>query len=80
MRFGLDVAQQRMSWDELVSRIRFGTTTPFTSEQLAALYTNHDGFVSAWNQATKDALSAGFLVREDAQHLRVVGAQSDILK
>ena len=24
MRFGIDVAQQRMEWDELVGRTRFG--------------------------------------------------------
>src|SRR5947199_2356471 len=29
MRFGLDVAQQRMSWDELVSRIRFAEELGF---------------------------------------------------
>jgi len=58
----------------------FGTTVPFTPEQLASLYGDHGGFVSAWNQATQDALQAGFLVGEDAQHLRIVGAQSDISK
>src|SRR5947207_3493732 len=29
MRFGLDVAQQRMSWDELVSRVRFAEDLGF---------------------------------------------------
>src|SRR2546430_10805555 len=29
MRFGLDVAQQRMSWDELVSRVRFAEELGF---------------------------------------------------
>ncbi len=29
MRFGLDVAQQRMSWDEVVSRVRFAEDLGF---------------------------------------------------
>jgi F420-dependent oxidoreductase-like protein len=29
MRFGIDVAQQRVSWDELVSRVRFGEDLGF---------------------------------------------------
>lgn len=56
----------------------FGTTAPFTHDQLVSLYRNHGGFVSSWNQATQDAVKAGFVVREDAQHIRVVGAQSGI--
>ena len=59
--------------------VLFGTTTPFTPEQLAALYGSHDGFVSKWNRATQDAVKAGFVVKEDGQDLRVVAAQSDIL-
>ena len=58
----------------------FGTTVPFTPEQLEALYGSHEGFVAAWNQATGSAARAGFLVSDDARHLRVVGAQSDILQ
>ena len=58
----------------------FGTTVPFGTEQLEALYGSHGGFVAAWNRATGSAVRAGFLVRDDARHLRVVGAQSDILR
>src|SRR3981081_438402 len=29
MRFGIDVAQQRMPWDELVSRVKFGEALGF---------------------------------------------------
>src|ERR1700682_3761730 len=29
MRFGIDVAQQRMPWDEVVSRVQFGETLGF---------------------------------------------------
>ena len=58
--------------------VLFGTTTPFTTAQLEALYRNHGGFVSRWNQATQYALQGGFIVAEDAQHLRRVAAQSDV--
>ena len=56
----------------------FGTTTPFTPQQLTALYRNHGGFVSAWNQVTQSAVQAGYLVREDADLLRPVAAQSSV--
>jgi Alpha/beta hydrolase domain len=56
----------------------FGTTTPFTPEQLEALYGTHGGFVSAWSRATRSAVAAGFLLPADARHVRVVGAQSDV--
>jgi len=59
--------------------VLFGTTVPFTQEQLAQLYGSHDGFVSVWNDATQVAVMAGYVVKEDAQHLRVVAAQSEIL-
>ena len=56
----------------------FGTTKPFTPQQLDALYSSHRDFVSKWNLATNDALAKGFLVREDAQHLRQAAANSRI--
>jgi hypothetical protein len=58
----------------------FGTTVPFTSEQLEARYGAHGGFVSAWTTATKSAVHAGFVLPDDGRLLRVVGAQSGILK
>jgi Alpha/beta hydrolase domain len=58
----------------------FGTTVPFPPEQIAGLYSNHDGFVSAWNGATQDAVNAGFIVKDDAEHIRVVAAQSTVAK
>jgi hypothetical protein len=57
----------------------FGTTTPLTDEQLTALYGTHGGFARAWVHATNDAVRAGFVRREDAHDLRVVGARSDVL-
>jgi hypothetical protein len=56
----------------------FGTTVPFTQEQLTALYGNHSGFVRAWSRATLSAFAAGYLRPEDAFNLVVVGARSDI--
>ncbi len=55
----------------------YGTTVPLTAEQLTSLYRNKGGFNSAWVQATQNAVQAGFLLNEDAQHIRVVGAQSN---
>jgi Alpha/beta hydrolase domain len=57
----------------------FGTTTPFTPEKLEELYVNHDGFVSAWSKATQKAVKSGFVLKDDGQNLKVVGAQSDFL-
>jgi hypothetical protein len=58
----------------------FGSTQPLSTEQLKNLYRNHGGFVSAWNKATQDAVQAGFLLEDDAKHIRVVGAQSNLMK
>jgi hypothetical protein len=58
----------------------FGVTVPLTAAQLEQLYGSHGGFVSSWNRATRRAVGAGFVVREDGRYLQVVGAQSDILK
>jgi Alpha/beta hydrolase domain len=58
----------------------FGTTVPFTDEQLAALYGNHGRFVAAWTRATLSATLAGYLRPEDAVNLLVAGARSDILR
>jgi hypothetical protein len=56
----------------------FGTTVPFTPEQLAALYPTHKQFASKWNQATRQAVNAGFLLEPDAKELRAAVAQSEI--
>ncbi|MDH4169208.1 MAG: alpha/beta hydrolase domain-containing protein [Acidimicrobiia bacterium] len=58
----------------------FGTTVPFSADELTERYRNHGGFVSRWNRATHDALAAGFIVGEDAADLRSVAAMSDVLK
>jgi hypothetical protein len=58
----------------------FGTTSPFTPEQLQAQYRTPGGFVWAWGRATWDATAAGFLVPEDAVDMFVVGAQAGVLR
>jgi hypothetical protein len=58
----------------------FGITVPFTPEQLAALYGDHGGFVSAWVRATRAAERAGFLLPEDARQIRTAGARSEVLR
>jgi hypothetical protein len=47
----------------------FGTTTPFTAEQMQTLYPTHRAFVDAFARATNAARRAGFLVDADAKEL-----------
>jgi hypothetical protein len=56
----------------------FGTTVPFTHDQLDALYPTHGMFVSAWTKATRDAVRAGFLLRSDAASLIETAARSSV--
>jgi hypothetical protein len=56
----------------------FGTTEPFSQQQLDALYRNHGYFVVAWGKATLRAAFSGFVRPEDAINMLVVGAQADI--
>ena len=47
-----------------------GTTRIFTAEQLGALYESGDDFLQKFNDATTEALRAGFITPEDADRLR----------
>jgi hypothetical protein len=58
----------------------FGSTTPFDEDKLAKLYPNHSTYISKFNEATNDAVKAGFILNYDAQELKVKAAQSDIAK
>jgi alpha/beta hydrolase family protein len=58
----------------------FGTTVPFTNQQLSARYHSHGGFTVAWILATIESARAGFLRPVDAFNLAVVGARSDVLR
>jgi hypothetical protein len=56
----------------------FGSTVPFTDDQLRTLYPHHGDFVVAWIISTIKATLSGFVRPQDAIKLAVVGAQSDI--
>ncbi len=56
----------------------FGTTVPFSTNQLAGLYRNHGQFVSAWAQATHKERMDGFLLPADALELAHSAAVSQI--
>jgi hypothetical protein len=58
----------------------FGTTVPFTAEQLATLYPAHKTFVKQWNQAADRAVKAGYLTEADAKELKAAAERSDIGK
>jgi len=56
----------------------FGSTVPFTPEQLAALYKNKGQFVSAWGQATKNLVKQGFILKADENELTQSAVHSEI--
>ncbi len=56
----------------------FGSTAPFDDETLAALYPDHDAYVSAFNEATDRAVEAGFILPADADLMKAAAAASDI--
>jgi hypothetical protein len=58
----------------------FGSTVPYTPEQLAALYKNHGQFVSAWGGATKNLVQGGFLLKADEKELTQSAVHSQIGK
>jgi hypothetical protein len=58
----------------------FGTTVPFSSSQLAALYKNHGQFVAKWSLAAAANIRRGFLLRPDAAELVESAAKSQIGK
>ncbi len=58
--------------------VLFGTTVPFTSAQMAALYKSHDDFVAKWTDSLDRAVKAGFVLKADAQDLEAAAKDSDI--
>jgi hypothetical protein len=56
----------------------FGTTVPFTQNQLAALYATHEKFVMRWAHAAHQDVKGGFLLRADAEELIDSAASSNI--
>ena len=58
----------------------FGTTVPFTAEQIHTLYPNHSAFVTRWDQAAQKAFKGGFLRKRDVVELQNAAASSKIAK
>ena len=58
----------------------FGSTVPFTPEQLAALYKNHGQFVSAWSNDIRQLVNGGFLLPADGAELQNAAGSSEIGK
>ncbi|HEX5094667.1 MAG TPA: alpha/beta hydrolase domain-containing protein [Acidimicrobiia bacterium] len=56
----------------------FGSTTPFTAEELAALYPTHADFVNAWKASTTANVAAGFLLPADKTLLDAAAEASTI--
>jgi hypothetical protein len=56
----------------------FGTTTPFTGAELAALYPTHADFVRQWITRTTVAVTAGTIRPADAADLIEAAVRSDI--
>jgi hypothetical protein len=58
----------------------FGSTLPFDDATLAALYPDHNAYVSAFNAATDHAVQAGVILPPDAALMKAEAAASDIGK
>jgi hypothetical protein len=58
----------------------FGTTVPFTTEQLQAAQSTHEQFVTAWTEALDAAVGTGAVQTADADNLRTVVQQSSVLR
>jgi hypothetical protein len=56
----------------------FGTTTPFDSATLHALYADHEAYVAAFAAATDRAAEAGFVLPPDAELMRAAAAAADV--
>jgi hypothetical protein len=56
----------------------FGSTVPYSAEQLAALYPDHQAFVAAWKKATKQLVKEGFLLAADKRELDRAAVRSRI--
>ncbi|HUI25406.1 MAG TPA: alpha/beta hydrolase domain-containing protein, partial [Candidatus Kryptonia bacterium] len=56
----------------------FGSTVPFDAAMLAALYPDHESYVSEFNQATDRAVRAGFILAPDAALMKAAATVSDI--
>jgi hypothetical protein len=53
----------------------FGSTAPFSAAVLSSLYPSHASYLAKFNLATRGAVTAGFLLPQDAQHLEAAAAR-----
>ena len=58
--------------------ILFGSTTPFTPEEVLALYPTHGDFVNAWKASTTAQVTAGFLLPADKTLLDAAAEASTV--
>ena len=56
----------------------FGTTTPFDTAKLAALYPTHRDFVSKYKKALDSSVKEGWILKPDAKLMRSWAAGSSI--
>jgi len=56
----------------------YGTTTAFTADQLARRFPSHAAFVRAWDASVARAEADGFLLPDDAAHLRAAAEHSTV--
>ena len=56
----------------------FGSTTPFTPTQLAALYPTNADFVAAWSSSLSSAVAAGFILPADQPELLAAAQSSTV--
>ena len=69
---------QPVGLDDPSGRFLWGTTKLFDKATLAALYPDHDTYVTAVKNATDAAVKAGFLMPEDGELIKAAGAASNI--
>jgi hypothetical protein len=58
----------------------FGSTVPYSPQQLATLYKNHGQFVTAWTQDINQLVHEGFLLEADGNELQQSAVHSHIGK
>jgi hypothetical protein len=56
----------------------FGSTTPLTPAQLAALYPTHADFVAEWSSSLSAAVDAGFILPADQPELLAAAERSTV--
>lgn len=61
-----------------ITCLLFGRTLPFNQAKLVQLYPTHAAYVDAFNAATEQAVSAGFILRADADLMKIAAETSTI--